>query len=333
LGKEFALITEKQLKTITIHPRSFVQDTMLKILRMNLKHTTIIFENQERIPRDKPVIFAMNHPDRYNYVPFSDVLRREEYPAVAIWVKGKYYENPLMAKFFDATNCIPVASRGYLITKDFIAEKKRRPTQNEYRLLRDLVDGKLSQDELLSQANDVIKTFVTRPHQNFDPQSQDYGTFIESKYNYFMSLVMNLTNEVLFDKKIPLLIFPQGTRSVRLTPGHTGIAEVALKTKIPVVPVGCNGSHKLYPGNLPFAKKETVVYRIGEPLSVDDAFAPFAINEDFTPFTPQSEANYSNQFQAVTDLIMENINTLLDPEYQLADDTVGVSGDGAGRFI
>ncbi len=326
------MITEQQLKNVTIRTRSWVQDTTLKILQPNLNRATIIFENQEQIPRDKPVIFAMNHPDRYNYVPFLDILRLEEYPAVAIWVKGKYYENPIMTTYFKYTNCIPVASRGYLITKDFIAEKKRRPTANEYRLLRNLVDGKLSQDNFLSQADDALKAFVTRSHQNFDPQSEDYGTFIESKYNYFMSLVMKITNKVLFDKKMPLLIFPQGTRSVRLTPGHIGIAEVALKTKIPVLPVGCNGSHKLYPGNLPFAKKETVVYRIGEPLSVEDAFAPFAIDEDFTPFTPQSEAKYGDNFQAVTDIIMDNINNLLDPEYQFASDAIGLS-DGADRFV
>jgi len=326
------LISEKQLKNITIRTRSFVQDTTLKILRLNLKRATIIFENQERIPRDKPVIFAMNHPDRYNYVPFLDALRVEKYPAIAIWVKGKYYENPIMKNYFNYTNCIPIASRGYLITKDFIAEQKRRPTADEYGLLRNLVDGKLSQDDLLSQADDTLKTFVTRPRQSFNPQLEDYGTFIENKYNYFMSLVMKLTNRVLFDKKMPLMIFPQGTRSVQLTPGHTGIAEVALKTKIPVLPVGCNGSHKLYPGNLPFAEKETVIYRIGKALSVDDAFAPFAINENFTPFTPQSKAKYSGKFQAVTHIIMENINTLLDPEYQLANDSANTS-NGADRFL
>ena len=40
---------------------------------------------------DEPVIFAMNHTDRYNYVPFQYGLWQEKDRFTATWVKGKYY--------------------------------------------------------------------------------------------------------------------------------------------------------------------------------------------------------------------------------------------------
>ncbi len=52
----------------------------------------IVLENSDRIP-DRPVIYAMNHTDRYNYFPFQYVLWKRFDRFTATWVKGKYYEN------------------------------------------------------------------------------------------------------------------------------------------------------------------------------------------------------------------------------------------------
>ncbi len=326
------MITEQQLRRLRPHHQPLLQRLALIPVNFNLRKVNIIIENIERIPRDKPVIFAMNHTDRYNYGPFMARLWNG-YRTIAPWVKGKYYQNIFIARFLDAVSCIPVPSRGYIITKDFQQVNRRRPQRNDYRLLRDWVDGKISAEAFFAAADETLARYVSTPHGDFNPAQQPYPAFIQTRYQRFMRLVTEVSITALEKERVSLLIFPEGTRSVRLTPGHPGIAQIALKTGVPVVPVGCNGSDKLYPGALPFAKPGTVIYRIGEPMTLAGELAPFAIHEPFEPFTPEAEAKFGATFQAATDLIMARINDLLNPEYQFAGDTHGVSGDGAARFV
>ena len=326
------MITERQLRRLRPRHQPLSQHIPLIPAKINLRKVNIVFENIERIPRDKPVIFAMNHTDRYNYIPFMAHLWYD-YRTIAPWVKGKYYQNALIGKFLDVTGCIPVPSRGYIITKDFQQVTRCRPEKTDYRLLRDWVDGKITTESFFAAADDTLTRYVSTPHGDFNPDRQPYPAFIQTRYRRFMRLVTAVSLTALEKERVSLLIFPEGTRSVRLTPGHPGIAQMALKTGVPVIPVGCNGSDKLYPGLSPFAKRGTVVYRIGEPMTMDGDLAPFAIHEPFEPFTPAAEAKFGETFQAATDLIMARINNLLDPEYQFAGDTHGVSGDGAARFV
>jgi len=326
------VITEQQLRKLKLRQQSLGQRMALIPVKQDLRKVTIVFKNQARIPRDKAVIFAMNHTDRYNYLPFMAYLW-SDYRSIAPWVKGKYYQNALIAGFLNATGCIPVPSRGYIIAKNFQQTLRRRPQKTEYRLLRDWVDGELSTEAFFAAADEPLRQFATTPHTDFDPTQQPFPTFIQNRFQQFMRLVAQISITALTKQRLSLLIFPEGTRSVRLTPGHPGIAQIALKTGVPVIPVGCNGSNKLYPSGSPFAKRGTVTYRIGAPLTLDGALAPFAINEPFEPFTTETDVKYGETFQAATDTIMQYINTLLDLEYQFAGDTHGVSSDGAGRFV
>ncbi len=297
------------------------------------RKTNIIIENLERIPKDRGVIYALNHTDGYNYWPFMyKLFRIGGYPFISPWVKGKYYEHPLLAWFFDFANNIPLPSRGYVLTKDFQSVMKRRPNKTEYRLLRDLLDGKISQEELLSRADEELRRFIITPHGDFDPQQQPYSQFIENYFNELMQLVTQISQDALLKKNLSLLIFPQGTRSVRLLPGFVGIAQIALKTKAPIVPVGCNGSDKCYRSAMPFSSGGNIVYRVGKPLTVEDDLAPFAITEDYQPFTRAAEKKFASQFRGATDLVMERINNLLDPEYQFAPDATAIT-DSTRRFL
>ena len=79
----------------------------------------IELEGLSRIP-DEPVIYAMNHTDRYNYWPFQFWLWRARSRYTATWVKGKYYEKAAVGMFMELTSNLPTVSRGYIITKDFI---------------------------------------------------------------------------------------------------------------------------------------------------------------------------------------------------------------------
>jgi 1-acyl-sn-glycerol-3-phosphate acyltransferase len=63
-------------------------------------------------------------------------------------------------------------------------------------------------------------------------------------------------------------IFPEGTRSPdgRLYKGKTGVARIALESKVPVIPVGVIGTDKVLPPDSAKFHPHPVTVRIGKPL-------------------------------------------------------------------
>ena len=120
-----------------------------------------------------------------------------------------------------------------------------------------------------------------------------------------------------------LLVFPEGTRSIRLAKGHTGLAQMSQALGVTIVPVGCNGSHRLYPGGSPWASGGRVVYRIGTPLTPDGPeLGPLRVHEAFEPMVPGAMRTHGERFKKITDLVMSRIESLLDPDHR--------PGEGAG---
>ncbi len=297
-------------------------------------------EHVDRLPAE-PVIFAMNHTDRYNYWPFQYQLYRQLNRFTATWVKGKYYENAFVGRFMELMNNIPTVSRGYLITKDFILAMGRKPSDQEYGILRGWVDGAATDPSLATDPSRLCDTsklpaeLLSKARESlglrFDPAQQSYAQFINTLFTRMMKRFTELNVET-FDKGLDLLVFPQGTRSKQLSKGHIGLLQIALKYKKTIVPVGCNGSDRLYPGSSPLAKAGTVTYRLGQPLTYAD-LAEYHIDEDYVPFSAEAEAKHRVKFQAGVDLVMDRINGLLDPEYQYSDDKRPTGVSGAKRFV
>jgi len=296
----------------------------------------IEIENVDRIPRE-PVIFAMNHTDRFNYFPLMYKLWRTEGRYMTVWVKGKYYETPTVGMFMELTSNIPTISRGYIITKDFALTMDRRPTEAEYVILRALVDAEADPDsdpgsvdisqipqQLLNTKRDILGV-------QFDPNRGSYARGINNVFAAMMREFVKL-NERSFDLGLDLLVFPQGTRSIRLPRGRIGMMEVALRYKKTIVPVGCNGCDLVYQGSLPIANKGKVVYRIGKPIRYEE-LSDFHIDEPFEPFSAEAEHKHRAKFQGAVDLVMDRINDLLDPEYQFSDDLQSTGVRGTSRFV
>ncbi|MEO0811817.1 MAG: 1-acyl-sn-glycerol-3-phosphate acyltransferase, partial [Myxococcota bacterium] len=283
---------------------------------------------------DRAVIFAMNHTDRYNYWPFQYQMYREGVARfTATWVKGKYYENPMMARFMMSTNNIPVPSRGYIIASRFRQAIGRAPEGTEYRVLRDLADnrrgpGELSEDE---RGGDLSRFFEAYGGGTGLSAVEASVQRFEAEFNDVMGEVIRLNQEALFTHDCNLLIFPEGTRSLKLSKGRTGLAQMAQHLGATIVPVGCNGSSSVYPGNSPVAKGGKIVYRIGQPLEPHGPeLSPYRVTAPFTPLTREAAASHHTQFQAITDVVMDRINALLDSEYQFGEST-GVAG--VERFL
>jgi 1-acyl-sn-glycerol-3-phosphate acyltransferase len=260
-------------------------------------------EGVENIPRDETVIFAMNHTDRYNYWPFQYRMWKDKYFFTTVWVKGKYYRNTFLSHALDWCNLIPVPSMRYLIEEFYQKKFRKRLLDSDYRVLRDYIEGKLkSGAEYANEIGVLIK--------------ENFREFIRNYHEQIMEKVADHSTRALFEKNLNLIIFPEGTRSLKLAEGRTGLAQMALFTEKKVVPVGCNNSENVYTGTLPIAKTGKIIYRVGEPISVKDRLEPFRIHEKFKPFSPESQARFKAQFEGATGVIMECIGKMVDEKYK-----------------
>lgn len=236
------------------------------------------------------------------------------------WVKAKYYENKMLGWFFDQCNNLPLPSMGYLILKDAVAALGRKLTDEEYRTLRDLVDFKLEPGDVSSNLQTSLEPILRGVRADFNPDVEHYRDYMNRWNDRLMSLVEKRTVEAVFEKQNHIIVFPQGTRSIRLLPAKTGMLEFAFRHKIPIVPVGSNGCESVYPGGSPFASGGAVEYRIGKPLTMDDAFSECYVNEPYVPFTRESK-KFKAQFQKGAEILTQAINELLDEPYQLGANT------------
>lgn len=305
------MVDIEHLKKITLVSKPFVHRVLADLLLWPNYHlfakVDIKIENIEQIPRDETVIFAMNHTDRFNYWPFQyKLLRAKVFPFTTVWVKGKYYKNKLLAKGLDINHLIPVPSMGYLIEEYYHKRFNKKMDKGLYRTVRDIIEGKIA------EIGPSERTAV----EAIQAMGENFSAFIHEQYDGIMERVAELSRMALFEKKLDVIIFPEGSRSVTLSEGKTGLAQLALHTEKKIVPVACNNSDEIYTGSLPFAKSGCVTYRVGEPLSVHDKLKPFRITEPFRLLSRESQKRYCAQFEGVTRIVMESIEAMLDEKYK-----------------
>jgi len=317
------------LDSTVLHRRPIVQRVIADgFLRFDYRKIDLVVEGDETIP-NRPVVYAMNHTDDFSYWPIQYHLHRTVGRYTATWVKGKNYEQPVLRTFMRSTNNIPIASRGYLITRDFLRAVGRRPTDEEYRVLREAVNdlaeprGALPR-ELIAVPRDMLG-------RHFDPANENYALALEGLFLDLMDCFVSL-NERAIRIGLDILVFPQGTRSRRLSRGHIGLAQIAMHLGVPIVPIGCSGGDVIYPARSPICKPGRVVYRIGEaidPRSVPNASVP----EGTRPFDRASETTYRPRYQTLVDHVMDRIDGLLDEPYRYGDDTRSDGTTGTNRFV
>lgn len=102
-------------------------------------------------------------------------------------------------------------------------------------------------------------------------------------------------------------IFPEGTRSStgKLLKGKPGVAQLALKAKVPVIPVGIIGAYEVMSRNDRFPKlSRRITIRVGKPISLEELHDTKAAKESL---------------QGVADHIMLKIAELTREEYPYAE--------------
>lgn len=101
----------------------------------------------------------------------------------------------------------------------------------------------------------------------------------------------------------PLLVAPEGTRRRHpgMQPARPGIAFLALKARVPLVPVGITGTEDWIPA-WKRLRRPRITMTIGKPFSLPDE-----------PFTRE---NRREKLEEHTTLIMRKIADVLPPEYR-----------------
>jgi 1-acyl-sn-glycerol-3-phosphate acyltransferase len=322
------VLTPDQLQRLRFtSPSPGWQPWVARLLTLNyaIAGVEVVVEGLDRLPQDRPVFIAMNHTDRYGCWPLQWKMHRlglSRYTAT--WVKGKYFENPLMSTFMIGASNIPMPSRGYLIAGIFKQRTGAEPSGATYRLLRDLLDGHLPSDT-------PVTPEAARFMAGFGG-AEGFIAELSTRFDTMMAEIMRMHREALGSGQRHVFVFPEGTRSPTLLRGRTGLAQVTQHLNIPIVPIGCSGSDTLYPANSPWAKKGRVVYRVGEVLEPDGPeLSPYRITEDFVPMSRAASEAHGQNLQSITDVVMAKISGLIDLKYRArsADPEPG----GTDRFL
>lgn len=288
--------------------------------------TRIVVENLEALPEDPRVFLAMNHTDRYSTAPLLVTLMRRRDRFAATWVKGKYYEDPRMAAFMNASNQIPLPSWGYLLASRFKAVAERKPSDAEFAALQAHSRGEAPATDALAPA--LLEQLTAA----FGAPTLPEG--VSQLYAAMMDEVLRINSEAL-DCGLSILVYPEGTRSLRLTRGRTGLVQVAGRLGVPIVPVGCSGGDVLYPADSPISSGGTVTLRVGAPLrwDDDDTLGPHRVDAPYTPLTREATAAHGAAFRAQTDVVMAAIEALIDPQYGPRPDGASEGVSGVARFL
>lgn len=289
-----------------------------------LTRTRMAFEGFS--PPASPVLYASNSSQKYDFTAFRSAMWARSLPIATI-TKAKNYHIGWMRRLMEHIGVVPLASKGYVILRDASAVLQRRPTEAEYRALRDHLDGDtpLSDAPELRALGDMSRDILG---VRFDPATQTLREAWRGVYRALLGESLRLCREAVAAGH-SIHIYPEGTVSSRLGPGRIGAVQFAHALGLALVPVGINGARRAYVGQTPLLRGGEMVFRFGEAYHPDLRALP----EDFCAFDPAHERRHRDTLQAATDALMGRIDALLSPELQRRADHVPDGTQGTKRFL
>lgn len=289
---------------------------------------SVRMEGIEKLPRE-PVVVAMNHTHMFDFLPLRAPLLFKKHSFVS-WVKARSYKPWHLGEFLARTGNIPICSRGYILAADYHELFGEMMSEDEYATLRAYLGGKL--DELpAGERFDMLQN--TKRHivgKLYEPSRQTYRKASVSLYYELMHHALEMTRKGV-DRGDHVHIYPQGTISSQLTPGHTGIIQAASALKLHVIPVGVSGTIEGFDGVTPKPKRSggEIVVRFGDLIHIPSDVLP----KDYRPFHPEDEARYKPHMERHVHTIMEGLNHVCEPDYQWAPDLKSDAKQGIDRFF
>jgi 1-acyl-sn-glycerol-3-phosphate acyltransferase len=295
--------------------------------RAQMRHTgtTTALDGLERLPRE-PALICTNSSQKYDFMPLRCDLDARGVRAVTI-TKGKNYHSLPFRFLLRRLGVIPLASRGYLLAVDFQSVLGRRPTEEEYRALRDHLDRGAP-----LPATPALDALRTRDRallgHDLALRSRDYRVALREVYAAVMAESLRLCREAM-SAGYHVQIYPEGTVSSRLGVGRPGAVQFAWALGASLVPAGMSGCREAFAGQGLGLRGGPIVVRFGEPYRLP----PGALPADYRPFHPDDEAAHQPALQQHTGELMTRIDALLDPAYRRAEGLAPDGTQGVRRFL
>jgi 1-acyl-sn-glycerol-3-phosphate acyltransferase len=278
---------------------------------VRLARTQFRVEGWDTLP-DRPVLFATNSTQKNDFMGFRYVADRAGRLCVSV-TKAKNYHSPIMSLFLRRLGVIPIASKGYFLLLDFTQQLGRRPTDAEYRAMRDHLDH----DAPLPTGapfEELARTAHTLLERRFEPAATPWRDFQLGLYRDALAETLRLSREAVA-AGADIQMYPEGTVAPRLGRGRHGAVQLAWALGLPIVPVGMSGCPEAYAGNSPLLRLRggDITLRFGAALELPADLLP----RDFRPFEPEDERRHRDTLQGfVDDRLMPALDALLDPKYR-----------------
>jgi 1-acyl-sn-glycerol-3-phosphate acyltransferase len=259
-----------------------------------------------------PVLFATNSTQKHDFLAFRYVMREAALPCVTV-TKAKNYHDPVMRFLMRRLGVVPLASKGYFLLLDFTRALGRRPSDAEYRALRDHID-----DGAPLPPGEPYRLLASRPRALLDhqlaPAVESYRDFVRRVYATSLAETLRLTRSAVAAGH-HVQMYPEGTVAPRLGRGRPGAVQLAWALRIPIVPVGMSGCPGAFAGDSPLLRGGDITVRFGRPLEIPHGLLP----ADFRPFDPAHEVAHRDALLGFTDgRLMPAIDALLDPAHRHA---------------
>ncbi len=277
-------------------------------------------------PPTRPVLYVTNSTQKNDFMGIRTEWWRRGVEVSTV-TKAKNYHQAVMAFLLGRVGVIPLASRGYFVLVDFKAVAGRRPTEEEYRALRDHLDRDLPlpPGEPFDRLRDTARSILGRA---FEPSRSSYRDVIRALYVWSLSETLRLTREVVAAGS-SVQMYPEGTVSSRLGKGRIGAVQLAHALGLPIVPVGMSGCREVFRGQGFGLRRGTITVRFGQPWELPRNELPAS----FRPFHPDDEATHRGVLDGWTETIMTSIDALLDAPYRRQAGFEGDGTKGTRRFL
>ncbi|HEU5058211.1 MAG TPA: hypothetical protein VFU21_16880 [Kofleriaceae bacterium] len=289
-----------------------------------LARTRFRVEGLDALPR-RPVLFATNSTQKNDFMAFRWVMNRAGLPCVTV-TKAKNYHDPVMRFLLRRVGVVPLASKGYFLLLDFTQTIGRRPSDDEYRALRDHLDAgaALPAGDPYERLRSRRRALLDHP---FDPAAESYRRFLQRVYARSLGESLRLSGEAARAGH-HIQMYPEGTVAPRLGRGRPGAVQLAWALGLPIVPVGMSGCPEAFAGDSPFLRLAggDVTVRFGRTI----ALPPDLLPPGFRPFEPADEAAHRDALAGFTEgTLMPALDELLEPRYRRPAEPVASKGTRA----
>ncbi len=302
------MLTPDYLRSFDPLPRPTFERAARGVLEMMERFSGTHLEVEGFEPPSRPVLYATNSTQRNDFLALRLALARRAVKVTTVTKARTYHEGSGHVAAWLGT--IPIASRGYVLLVDFVAVNGRRPTDAEYRLLRDHVD----QGTALP-SSDAFGRLVSVPRELLghavDPACEPYADAVHRVYGALMQETLRLMRTAVA-RGHSIQLYPEGTVSPRLGVGRIGAVQAAHALGLDIVPVGMSGCPEVIRGDGLLLTGGTIRLRFGEPLRHPLATLP----EGFQAFEPASERAHRPALLAATEVLMSRLDGLLDERYR-----------------